>query len=58
MDEFLDNIEDMEIELIRCDISINEDLLNYIEKDNANLLVLGSKGINNLNSFIFRSKKS
>jgi len=38
--------------------SINEDLLNYIVEDQADLLVLGSKGIGNLNSFVFGSTAS
>lgn len=38
--------------------SVNEDLLDYIVKDQADLLVLGSKGVNNLNSFVFGSTAS
>ncbi|QOY53177.1 universal stress protein [Candidatus Sulfurimonas baltica] len=55
LDEFLGDVEDGEIELIACDTSANEDLLENIEKDDSDLLVLGSKGVNNLNSFIFGS---
>ena len=43
------------MELIGEDLSINEDLLECINKDDSDLLVLGSKGVNNLNSFIFGS---
>jgi len=38
--------------------STDEDLLDYIIKDEADLLVLGSKGVNNLNSFVFGSTAS
>ncbi len=38
--------------------SVDEDLLDYIIKDNADLLVLGSKGVNDLNSFVFGSTAS
>ncbi len=38
--------------------SINEDLLNYILNDKADLLVLGSKGVENLNSFVIGSTAS
>ncbi len=38
--------------------SINEDLLEYIIKDKSDLLVLGSKGVDNLNSFVFGSTAS
>ncbi len=54
-DKFLQDLGDSEVELIGYDRSINEDLVKCIEKDDADLLVLGSKGVNNLNSFIFGS---
>lgn len=38
--------------------SVNEDILEYIIKDKADLLVLGSKGVDNLNSFVFGSTAS
>lgn len=38
--------------------SINEDLLDYIIKEQADLLVLGSRGVDNLNSFVFGSTAS
>jgi len=43
---------------IHFQASINEDLLDYIIKDKADLLVLGSKGVDNLNSFVFGSTAS
>ena len=47
-----------EMAFIHFHASINEDLLDYIIKDQADLLVLGSKGVNNLNSFVFGSTAS
>ena len=46
------------MELIDYTASVNEDLLDYIKKDDADLLVLGSKGVGNLNSFVFGSTAS
>lgn len=43
---------------IHFQASVNEDLLNYIIEDKADLLVLGSKGVDNLNSFVFGSTAS
>jgi len=43
---------------IHFQASVNEDLLDYIIKDKADLLVLGSKGVDNLNSFVFGSTAS
>ena len=43
---------------IHFQASVNEDLLDYIIKDEADLLVLGSKGVENLNSFVFGSTAS
>lgn len=43
---------------IHFQASVNEDLLNYIIEDKADLLVLGSKGVDNLNSFVFGSTVS
>ncbi len=47
-----------EMELIDYTASINEDLLSYLKKESADLLVLGSKGVDNLNSFVFGSTAS
>ncbi len=58
LDKFLkdlENVEDAEIELIGCDASVNEDILENIKNDDSDLLVLGSRGVNSLNSFIFGS---
>ena len=44
--------------LVEYKASINEDLLAYVVKDKADLLVLGSKGVGNLNSFLFGSTTS
>ena len=38
--------------------SVNEDLLSFIIQDKADLIVLGSKGIGTLNSFVFGSTAS
>ena len=38
--------------------SVNEDLLDYIIQEKADLLVLGSKGVDNFNSFVFGSTAS
>ena len=55
---FIKEIGDGEIVLIDSVASINEDLLAYITKEKSDLLVLGSKGLNNLNSFVFGSTAS
>ena len=56
--EFIKNMNNAEIALIPSIASINEDLLTYIDKEEADLLVLGSKGVDNLNSFVFGSTAS
>lgn len=56
--QFVKEVGDGGMELIEYSASINEDLLDYIKKDNADLLVLGSKGVGNLNSFVFGSTAS
>ncbi len=55
LDKFVEGLGNFELELIEEDLSINEDLLEYINKDDSDLLVLGSKGVYDLNSFIFGS---
>ncbi len=55
---FVDEVGEGEMELIEYSASINEDLLEYIKKENDDLLVLGSKGVDNLNSFVFGSTAS
>jgi nucleotide-binding universal stress UspA family protein len=56
--EFVKEVGDGQMELIDFAASINEDLLAYITDDKADLLVLGSKGVDNLNSFVFGSTAS
>lgn len=56
--KFVKEVGEGEMALIAYRASINEDLLAYIIKDKADLLVLGSKGVNNLNSFVFGSTAS
>ncbi|MDA3947406.1 MAG: universal stress protein [Helicobacteraceae bacterium] len=55
---FINEVGEGEMELIEYSASINEDLLDYIKKDSADLLILGSKGVDNLNSFVFGSMAS
>lgn len=56
--QFVKEVGEGERELIEYSASINEDLLAYITEDSADLLVLGSKGVDNLNSFVFGSTAS
>ncbi len=56
--EFVQEVGGGEIALTDFTASINEDLLAYITNDKADLLVLGSKGVDNLNSFVFGSTAS
>jgi nucleotide-binding universal stress UspA family protein len=55
---FVKDVGGGDMDFIHYKASVNEDLLNYIIKDQADLLVLGSKGVNNLNSFVFGSTAS
>lgn len=55
---FVNEVGEGEMELIDYTASINEDLLEYIRNDRADLLVLGSKGVEGLNSYIFGSTAS
>ncbi len=55
---FVKELDEGEMALIGYRASINEDLLEYIITDKADLLVLGSKGVDNLNSFVFGSTAS
>ncbi len=57
-EKFVKEVGDAEMVLIDFKASINEDLLAYIIEDKADLLVLGSKGVDNLNSFVFGSTAS
>ncbi len=56
--KFVKEVGNGEMALIGYRASINEDLLAYITKDQSDLLVLGSKGVDNLNSFVFGSTAS
>jgi nucleotide-binding universal stress UspA family protein len=58
LEKFAKDVSEGEMALVGYNASINEDLLAYIEKDEADLLVLGSKGVGNLNSFLFGSTAS
>lgn len=58
LEKFVALVGDGEMERINYTASINEDLLAYIKNDNADLLVLGSKGVGSLNSFVFGSTAS
>jgi nucleotide-binding universal stress UspA family protein len=55
---FVKEVGGGEMELIEYSASINEDLLAYISQDRADLVVLGSKGVGDLNSFVFGSTAS
>ena len=55
---FMKEVGDGETALIDYTAWLNEDLLAYIIKDEADLLVLGSKGVDDLNSFVFGSTAS
>lgn len=56
--EFVEEVGEGEKALIHFKASVNEDLLDYIIQDKADLLVLGSKGVDNFNSFVFGSTAS
>jgi nucleotide-binding universal stress UspA family protein len=58
LDEFAKEVGKGEKAFIHFKASVNEDLLDYIVKDKADLLVLGSKGVDNFNSFVFGSTAS
>jgi len=58
LEAFVKEVGGGETALIDFTASVNEDLLTYILQDNADLLVLGSKGVDNLNSFVFGSTAS
>ena len=58
LEKFVKETGEGEMALISYQASINEDLLEYITRNQADLLVLGSKGVGNLNSFVFGSTAS
>ena len=57
-EKFLKRVGADEMELIEMTASVNDDLLNYITENKADLVVLGSKGVDNMNSFIYGSTAS
>lgn len=56
--KFISEVGEGEMELIDYTASVNEDLLEKIKAEQGDLLVLGSKGVGNLNSFVFGSTAS
>lgn len=58
LEKFVKEAGEGELALVDLSSSINEDLLAYIVEDKADLLVLGSKGVGKLNSFVFGSTAS
>lgn len=58
LERFVKETGEGEMVLISYQASINEDLLEYITKDQADLLVLGSRSVGDLNSFLFGSTAS
>jgi len=58
LETFVQAVGPGEMALIDYCASVNEDLLDYVVNANADLLVLGSKGVENLNSFVFGSTAS
>jgi len=56
--KFVKEVGGGETVLIDWTAFLNEDLLEYITNDKVDLLVLGSKGVDDLNSFIFGSTAS
>ena len=55
MEKFVREVGEGERALIEFSASLNEELLAYITHKSADLLVLGSKGVDDLNSFVFGS---
>jgi len=58
LNEFVKEVGEGEKAFIHYKASVNEDLLDYIIQDKVDLLVLGSKGVDNFNSFVFGSTAS
>ena len=58
LEKFMKEVGEGELALIDFTASINEDLLAFITEDKADLLILGSQGVDNLNSFVFGSTAS
>jgi len=58
LNEFAKEAGEGEKAFIHFKASVNEDLLDYIIQEKADLLVLGSKGVDNFNSFVFGSTAS
>jgi nucleotide-binding universal stress UspA family protein len=58
LNTFAKEVGEGEKAFIHFKASVNEDLLDYIIQEKADLLVLGSKGVDNFNSFVFGSTAS
>lgn len=58
LEQFIKETGEGEMALISYQAFQNEVLLEYVKKDEADLLVLGSKGVDDLNAFIFGSTAS
>ncbi len=58
LSKFMKEVGDGETALLDYTAWLNEDLLAYITNDKDDLLVLGSKGVDDLNSFVFGSTAS
>lgn len=58
IENFIKETGSADVELLEFSTTVNEDLLSCVEDDKADLLVLGSKGVDNLNSFVFGSTAS
>jgi nucleotide-binding universal stress UspA family protein len=54
-EKFMERVGSGETLLIEKTASVNEDLLEAVREERPDLVVLGSKGVDNLNSFIFGS---
>jgi nucleotide-binding universal stress UspA family protein len=55
MEKFMERVGSAKTLLIEKTASVNEDLLEAIREEKPDLVVLGSKGVESLNSFIFGS---
>lgn len=56
--DFIDKYDLKDTELVESNIGVNSGLMNYVEKNKNDLVILGSRGVNNSNSFIFGSTTS
>lgn len=56
--EFVDKYNLSEIQTLETEAGISSALLNYVEINNPDLVVLGSKGVNNSSAFLYGSTTS